>query len=186
MFRVDHVFGHTYYLTNFCKLNKLTLASNDTKMIRHILHTFDQNRKNILALLEEHTLEQVNTIPPGFNNNIIWNAGHLLLSQQFLLYHFSDLPMLDFVQEYTPKYGSGTIPDGGAAQSELDLIMDTLDSSTKKVIDDYNSGLFKTYNAYTSEYFGITVQNIEEAIYFNTYHEGFHFGFMSALKTALR
>lgn len=154
--------------------------------MEHILHTFEQNRKNILTLLGEHSLEQVNTIPPGFNNNIIWNAGHLLLGQQLLLYYFSDLPMLDFVQEFTPRYGSGTIPDGKAAQSELDLIIDTLGSSAEKVIDDYNSGVFKTYKGYTSEYFGISMQNIEEAIYFNTYHEGFHFGFMSALKTALR
>ena len=152
----------------------------------HILHTFEQNRKNILSILDTHSLELLNTIPAGFNNNIIWNAGHLLVSQQFLLYHFSDLPLPDFVSVLAPKYGADTIPDGMASQSELDLIKNNLKSTTEKVIDDYNNGVFKTYNEYSSKYFGVSMQNIEEAIHFNTYHEGFHFGFMSAIKVALK
>jgi hypothetical protein len=149
--------------------------------MQQILDIFEQNRKNILSLIGELTLEEVNTIPFGFNNNIIWNAGHLLLSQQFLLYHLSDLPMMDFTKEYIPKFGVGTIPDGNASQSEFDFLINALVTSNKKVIEDYNKGIFKTYSPYTSEYFGVTIQNIEEAIHFNTYHEGFHFGFMKAI-----
>lgn len=151
-----------------------------------ILHTFKQNRENIASLLGEHTLEQVNTTPPGFNNNLLWNAGHLLMSHHFVFYHFSGLPMPDYVQELVPKYGGGTIPDGKASQEDFDLIVDRLNSSTDQFIDDYNDGRFKTYNTYTSEYFGITIQNIEEAIHFTMYHEAFHFGFMSAIKLGLR
>ncbi len=151
-----------------------------------VLHAFKQNRKNIVSLLGEHTLGQVNTIPPGFNNNLLWNAGHLLLSHHFLFYHFSGLPMPDFVQTLGPKYGAGTIPDGKASQAEFDLILDHLNKSTQQLIDDYNNGSFKTYKQYTSEYFGITMQNIEEAIQFTIYHEAFHFGFMSAIKLGLR
>jgi hypothetical protein len=154
--------------------------------MQYILYIFDQNRKNIIALLGKHTLAQVNTIPPGFNNNMIWNAGHVLLGQQYVLYHLSDLPMLDFVQEFAPKYGEHTKPDGNASQTELDLIIDHLGSTTKKAMDDYNNGIFKTYQRYTCKYYGITMQNIEEAIHFNTYHEGFHFGIMNAMKSGLR
>ncbi len=154
--------------------------------MQSVFQTFKQNRKNILALLGEHTLGQVNTIPQGFNNNLLWNAGHLLLSHQFLLYHFSGLPMPDYVQALGPKYGPGTIPDGKASQAEFDLITGHLNSSTQQFIDDYNDGRFKTFKEYTSEYFGITMQTIEEAIQFTIYHEAFHFGFMSAIKLGLR
>ncbi len=154
--------------------------------MRYLLQIFQQNRENVIRLLEEHSLEQVNTIPPGFNNNLIWNAGHLLLSQQFLMYHFSDLPLLEPVREYVPKYGSGTTPDGQATQADLEQMIDLLRSTSRQAIEDYNSGLFKTYQPYTSKYFGITMNNIEEAIHFNTYHEGFHFGYMGAIKTAMK
>lgn len=151
-----------------------------------ILSTFEQNRKNIIGLLQNHGLGQVNSIPSGCHNNLIWNAGHLLVSQQFLLYHFSSLPMPEFVQQLAPKYGSGSTPDGNASQSELDMIISQLNLTAKQVIKDFNDGLFSTYKSYTSEYFGITMNNIEQAIYFNTYHEAFHFGFMSAIKVYLK
>ena len=154
--------------------------------MKQILSTFGQNRKNILGLLQSHDLSEANAIPDGFNNNIIWNAGHLLVSQQFLLYHFSSLPMPDFVQELAPKYKAGTSPDGNASQSEFDLIVSHLDLTAKQVIDDFNDGLFINYQTYTSEYFGITVNNIVEAIHFNNYHEAFHFGFMSAIKVCVK
>jgi hypothetical protein len=153
--------------------------------MEQILRTFEQNRKNVITLLQNHSLDQLNVIPTGFNNNIIWNAGHLLVAQQFVLYHFSNLPMPDFVQQLAPKYGSGTRPDGNAGQAELDLIIDELRLSTQQVINDFNDGLFRTYQSYTSEYFNITMNNIEEAIHFDTYHEAFHFGFMNAIKTCI-
>ena len=154
--------------------------------MKQILLTFEQNRANVIALLQDHNLEELNTIPPGCHNNIVWNAGHLLLSPQFLLYHFSSLPMADFVPQLAPKYGSGTKPDGNASQAELDLIVNQLGHTTQQVINDFDKGIFTTYQPYTSEYFGITMNNIEEAIHFNTYHEAFHFGFMSALKICLK
>jgi hypothetical protein len=155
-------------------------------MMQPVLHTFKQNRKNIVSLLGEHSLGQVNTTPPGFNNNLLWNAGHLLLSHQFLFYHFSGLPMPDYVQALGPKYGPGTIPDGKASQTDFDLIIDRLNNSADQFIDDYNDGRFKTFKTYTSEYFGITMHTIEEAIQFTICHEAFHFGFMSAIKLGLR
>ena len=51
--------------------------------------TFDitrTSRKIISQLLQDFTLEQLNTIPEGFNNNIIWNIGHIVVVQQMLVY----------------------------------------------------------------------------------------------------
>lgn len=48
---------------------------NKTYTLRHI-------RTSVLNLIESLTLKQINEIPAGFNNNIIWNLGHLVATDQ--------------------------------------------------------------------------------------------------------
>lgn len=153
--------------------------------MQYLLQLFQQNRKNIIHLLESHSLDQINAIPVGFNNNLIWNAGHALLAQQFLVYHFSGVPVLFPLDDFVPKYGSDTVPDGKASQEDVDQLIGLLKSTSDKMVEDYQNDVFKSYSPYSSEYFGISMNNIEEAIQFNTYHEGFHFGCMSKIKMAI-
>ena len=37
------------------------------------------SRKIIAEYLEHYTLEQLNKVPEGFNNNLIWNIGHIVV-----------------------------------------------------------------------------------------------------------
>jgi len=53
----------------------------------------ETSRALYLKLLENYSLAQLNTIPEGFSNNLIWNAGHVIASQQKLIYALSGLPM---------------------------------------------------------------------------------------------
>lgn len=154
-------------------------------MTTYSLQLFQQTRNHIVNLLKEHSLEQLNTIPTGLNNNLIWNAGHLLLAQQFIMYHFSGVPLLVPAQEFMPKYASDTNPDGKSTQEEVDQIIELLETTSQKAIEDYQNKVFNEYTSYTSEYFGTTMENIDEAIQFNTLHEGFHFGSMMKIKSAL-
>jgi hypothetical protein len=48
-------------------------------------------RAFVLELVKDLTTEQLNKIPAGFNNNIIWNIAHLTAAQQNLCYVRSDL-----------------------------------------------------------------------------------------------
>ena len=41
-------------------------------------------RKTSLKVLSGLSMVALNTIPPGFNNNLIWNFGHVVVSQQTL------------------------------------------------------------------------------------------------------
>jgi hypothetical protein len=36
------------------------------------------------------TLEQLNKIPEGYNNNLIWNIAHVVVVQQMLVYKLSE------------------------------------------------------------------------------------------------
>ncbi len=52
------------------------------------------SRKMMAPFLENYTLDQLNQIPPGFSNNLIWNIAHVVVTQQILVYKLSGLPML--------------------------------------------------------------------------------------------
>lgn len=151
----------------------------------HHLEVFQQNRNNILRIVEGASLSTLNEIPSGFNNNIVWNLGHSLLSQQFLIYFFSDQPISVNAEEMMKKYGSGSLPDGKTNQEEVDELITLLKESTPKMVEDVGKGIFTTYKGYHSDYFGISVNNIEEALYFNNMHEAFHLGVMAAQKAGL-
>ena len=153
--------------------------------MNYTLNIFTQNRKNMLNLLKGFTLEQVNKIPTGFNNNLVWNAGHSLFAQQFLMYVSSGVTPLIPFEEYAQKYGPGSKPESPCTQQEWDQLLGLLESTAAKAVTDFNAGIFQTYNMYASEYFGIKMVNIEEAIQFNTFHEAVHFGHMAAMKNGL-
>ena len=72
--------------------------------------TFDiclKNRKILEGFLNQFTLEELNKVPEGFSNNIIWNIAHVIVTQQLLVYRNSDLPM--FVSDnMVDNYKKGT------------------------------------------------------------------------------
>ena len=86
--------------------------------------TFDitrTSRKMIAPFLENYTLEQLNTIPDGFSNNLIWNIAHIVVTQQLLVYKLSGLPA-NVSDEMIEKYRKGTKPEHIVTQAEVDEI----------------------------------------------------------------
>ena len=49
-------------------------------------------RSTVLSVVSEYSTEQLNKIPGGFNNNIIWNLGHIIASQQGICYKRTGVP----------------------------------------------------------------------------------------------
>jgi len=50
------------------------------------LALLEKRRVMLLKNTEHLTTDQYNLVPPGFNNNIIWNMGHMLIVTEVLLY----------------------------------------------------------------------------------------------------
>jgi len=137
-------------------------------------------REILLKILESHSLEQLNKVPEGFNNNIIWNIGHCISSQQVLVYKLSGLPTM-VSEDFILKYRKGTKPEGDVSQEEVDLIKSFLLSTFEKTKNDFESGLFVDYNEYTTS-MGFTLRNVQDALDFNNYHEGIHSGMTMNLR----
>lgn len=138
------------------------------------------SRKVLSQFLENHTLEQLNKIPHGFNNNLIWNIAHIIVVQQMLVYNLSGLPMM-VSDEMVAKYKRGTKPEADATQEEVDAIQLLLFETINRTKADFNEKIFKTYQEFTSMS-GFTMRNAEDAMAFNYYHEAMHIGMMMSIR----
>ena len=79
----------------------------------------ETSRKVLLGFLEKYSLDELNKIPEGFSNNLIWNAGHIIVVQQLLVYKLSGLPTM-ISNEMIEKYQKGTKPEHIISQEEVE------------------------------------------------------------------
>ncbi len=145
--------------------------------------TFDitrTSRKVLSQFIENFTLDQLNEIPDGFNNNLIWNIAHIVVTQQRLVYKFSGLS-LRISGEIFEKYKGGTKPNGVVSRADVEEIQSLLFETIDQTEADFNSSIFKNYQEYTTS-IGFTITSIEDAISFNNYHEALHTGVMMSIR----
>ena len=142
-------------------------------------------RQNFKSVLENNSLEDLNKIPKGFNNNIIWNIGHVVVSQQILVYKLSGLPLM-VSDELVEKYRKGSKPEAPVTLSEVEEIKGLLFSPIQKTKEDYFNEVFKDYQEYMVVTTGNTLKNVEDALQFTMFHEGVHQGYVLALLRAIK
>jgi hypothetical protein len=131
-------------------------------------------------LLENYTLEQLNKIPDGWNNNLMWHIGHIMVSQQILVYSGSGL-QTSLSKDIVAMYMRGTKPERDVTETEVEEMKGLLFSTIQKTEEDYRNGIFTTYTSRKSE-LGFDLSSTEDAIAFNNYHEGIHLGMVLRLK----
>jgi hypothetical protein len=132
---------------------------------------------------DDYSLQQMNKIPPGFSNNLIWNIGHIIVSQQMLVYGGAG-EQLHVSDALVGKYMRGTKPEHDLSQKEADEIRALLFAPVERTEQDYYNKLFKTFTERKTQ-LGFTLSTVEDAITFNNYHEGIHLGIMMSIKKFL-
>lgn len=165
--------------------NKQSYIHKKNNHMHFTLEVLPKTRKSFIKIIESISLEDLNKIPKGFNNNIIWNIGHIVVSQQLLAYKLSGLPMI-VNDELVDKYRKDSKPEGVVSQEEVDEIKDLLMTTIDKTKEDYSNNVFKNYNEYTVSTTGNTLTNIDEAFEFILFHEGIHLGYVLALLKTLK
>lgn len=138
--------------------------------------TIHSIRKTIAFTLSRLTLDQINLIPDGQSNNIIWNAAHIISVQQLLINRRSGAPYTEG-KDITGVYKPGTIPEGDVSQDFLDLIIERLVSSAIQMEADYKAGLFDNYEPFSTRT-KINLDTAADAINFELFHEGIHLGYI--------
>lgn len=143
-----------------------------------------QSSRNILfKFLEDNSLDQLNKIPDGFANNLIWNIGHIVVVQQMLVYKLSGLPML-VSDAMVEKYRKGTKPEAEVTQEEVNEIKQLLFATLEQSQKDFENDIFKNYSEFTTMS-GFAIRNAKEAMKFNNYHEALHTGIMMQIRKFL-
>ncbi|MCF6279277.1 MAG: DinB family protein [Flavobacteriaceae bacterium] len=138
------------------------------------------NRTTLLYFLENLSPKQLFTIPKGFKNNIIWNLGHLLITEQMLTYGLSGLD-LSVDKQFVKMYGKGSFPSTEVSKEAIADIKTQLIPAVKQTKIDYENGVFENYNEYETSA-GVVLKSIGDAMRFNMFHEGIHIGIILSLK----
>ena len=143
-------------------------------MVNYHLQLLRKTRENMFRTVEGYSIERLNAIPAGFGNNLIWNIGHVIVTQQLLVYNLSGLtPNLE--ADLIGCYRKGSKPEAPVSAEEWAFLQEAGLSLVAATESDYAQGLFKEYSPYTTSY-GVTLESVEEAIVFNNLHESMHFG----------
>lgn len=141
-----------------------------------------QTRVNALKLIEGLNTKQLNFIPEGFSNNIIWNLGHMMATQQLLVYGLSGSEMI-LSDNIIEEFRKGTKPEHSYSDEDVEELKAVFLEVINRTEEDFNteeinSDSFKEYP--TS--FGITLSSLQDALAFNNVHEGLHLGVIMAMK----
>lgn len=139
-----------------------------------------KTRKNFERIISNFNLEELNNIPSGFNNNLVWNYAHIIVTQQILCYKLSgNKPTIN--QQFIDSYRKGTKPENPVTMDGLQHLKELAVSTIDQLEEDYNNGLFKNFESYQTSY-GVELNSIEDAIQFNIAHEALHLGGIMALR----
>lgn len=148
--------------------------------MQEILAITKTSRNMFSKLIQGYTLEQLNKVPEGFNNNIIWNIAHVIVTQQILVYKLSGLPMI-VTDEMVEKYRKGTKTEHFANQEEVDEILSLLTQTMDQTGRDIENEIFTNFTEYPTST-GYVLTSAQDAMTFNNFHEGIHLGVILGLR----
>lgn len=139
-----------------------------------------QTRQNIIRLIDELSLDRLNKIPEAFNNNIIWNFAHIVVSQQILCYYLANVPMY-ISDEICDRFKKGSKPEKDLTLEEVDFFKKMSMDLIHKLNEDFHKGLFTNFNEYQTSS-GLVLHNIKDAVHYVQTHDALHHGTILALK----
>lgn len=145
---------------------------------------FDQ--LNFCRLVTLHSVRDLNeseasVIPKGFNNNILWNLGHIYLVQEQFAFDFAQEPM-EMPEGFAELFTMGTKPSDWTRQPPtLAELTELLKDQPNRIRERLKTRLDEEVaNPFTMP--GLNLKTIGEFLTFNLYHEGIHVQAIRMLK----
>jgi hypothetical protein len=152
--------------------------------MKFIFETLNKIRANSWKALDGYSEEQLNKIPEGFGNNIVWNLGHMVASQQILCYKLGGAPIL-VDDTFVSLYRKDTSPKNWTKPADLKEIKHYFEMTSEAFSKDYEKKIFTNYQPYTTSA-GVTLNTIEDALIYNYGHENLHYGVILNLRKLVK
>jgi len=122
--------------------------------------------------------------PSGWNNNILWNIGHVITDQCNMIYLPCGLPS-PLPAEYNALFDPGTSPAGWHTVPNASKALECASNLQTQIQTDMRGNRFETYSPMKLDD-GVVLSNVEEAVSHCNLHEAIHLGVIMALRRAVR
>ncbi len=152
--------------------------------MEHVFTYIRETRRAMTKIVDTLSIDDLNRIPNGFANNIIWNYGHIYVSTLALTYLRTGVEK-DKVIPHLRKYGKGSKPEELVGKDEIAFLKDNILLSIDLLEADYKNNVFRQIAPFATETYGKTMDAIEEVITCTLAHDNFHFGYVKALQKAV-
>jgi hypothetical protein len=142
-------------------------------------------RNRTIALLDATPVEILNEMPKGFNNNLLWNYGHIFVAQEYLLFTFLN-EKHSVPPTYRELFNMGSTPKNWNVETpSLAEIRSYLVEQPKRMMETFSGRLEELGEK--PFVLGPTVKfkTLGEVLGFANFHEGVHQGTITSLKRAL-
>ena len=153
-------------------------------MPTNIFENIKQTRQLFARLVDGLSVDEINTIPNGFRNNIGWNFGHIVVSTQALCYLRTGIQP-DREVPFIATYGKGTVPTNWIGAEELNLLKAQAEETILLIEQDYAKGVFHTMTPFATETYGLEMDTIEKVLTTTLAHDNLHLGYATALRKAV-
>ncbi|MEM9596341.1 MAG: DinB family protein [Acidobacteriota bacterium] len=149
----------------------------------HAIGILKQTRTLIDGFVAGTSEYHLVAIPEGFRNNILWNLGHVVVTQQLLHYRLSgqDPRVAD---ELVEGFRNGTSPADWTEMPDVAELRRLAVELPERLDEDVRAGRLSKFSSYTTSK-GVVLTTLEDAISFNNVHEGMHLGIMMSLRNVL-
>lgn len=150
--------------------------------MENVLNFIKDERRAFIELIDGLTVDQLNEVPAGFNNNIIWNFGHIVVTTQALSYLRTGVRTDASFIKYFSAYAKGTKPTYAVDAEEIAELKGLALQTIDQLAADYQAGVFAKIQPFATDTFKATLSTIEEVLITTAGHDTIHYGYAMAQK----
>ncbi|MCG7218148.1 DinB family protein [Paenibacillus mucilaginosus] len=142
-------------------------------------------RDSTIKQVKEISEEEARTVPRGFNNNILWNLGHILLVHEKFSFALANEKM-ELPKHFAEVFAPGTMPEHWGTQVPgLNEILLLLSMQIERTGQTLEHRLEEKLEEPFVTSAGLELLAVKECLSFCIYHEGMHFAAIKAIKQQL-